>query len=284
MGLKRSIKNFFYMRSKEVVQALGANSAYKGTKKGKRCFILGNGPSLKTENLALLTGEDVFTVNQAARHTDFPLLKSMVHFWADPNFFVIDETKEEDMELIKVMKQINTPGNKPLCFFPLNQTKFVEHFGLQKELRIGYFHTKKILSEAFDKEFDFTKSIPGFYTVVMYGIAFAIYMGYAEIYLLGVDSTSLLVNIKTILKINDNDDYCYNLNKNEKTRLQRMIQRQALEKQALSFYHVLKQYRLLLEYCNRRGVKLVNCSSTTLIDSIPRLPLHDVLSRPSENT
>lgn len=269
------------MHSKAVVQALGANAAYKDTKKGKRCFILGNGPSLKTEDLATLAGEDVFTVNQAARHPDFPRLKSMVHFWADPNFFVIDEEREEDMELIEIMKQINTPGNKPLCFFPLNQMKFVEHFGLQKELRVGYFHTRKTLTSIFDKDFDFTKSIPGLNTVVMYGIALAIYMGYAEIYLLGVDTTSLLVNIKTFLKINDNNDYCYDLSENEEVRLQRMLQRQTLEKQTLSFHHVLQQYRTFHDYCHKRGIKLINCSSTTLIESIPRMSLRDVLAKPS---
>lgn len=278
MGIKRSIKKFLYMRSKAVVQALGANSAYKNTKIGKRCFILGNGPSLKTEDLSTLAGEDVFTVNQAARHPDFPLLKSVVHFWADPNFFVVDEKRPEDLELIEVMKRINTPDNRPLCFFPLNKKDFVEHFGLDKELRVGYFHARKRLQDSLEREIDFTTTIPALNTVVMYGIAFAIFMGYSEIYLLGVDSTSLMVNIKSFLKINDSNDYCYNIGENEKIRLQRMVQRQTLEAQTLSFYFVLLQYRILNNYCCQRGIKLINCSSTTLIESIPRMSLREVLS------
>jgi hypothetical protein len=41
---------------------------------------------------------------------------------------------------------------------------------------------------------------------------------------------------------------------------------------------MLHIYRELYTYCSDRNIKLVNCSSKTIIDSIPRASLSSVLS------
>ncbi len=257
---------------------LARNAVFKDTKKGKRCFVLGNGPSLRTEDLTQLVNEDVITVNQAARHPDFSAMRTNFHFWADPNFFVVDENRPEDLDLLEIMKKVNTDDNKPICFFPFMQKKFVKKHKLDEVLTVHYFHSSAPIPDDFDGEIDCSRVTPGFHTVVMWGISLAIYMGYSEIYLLGVDTTSILVNIKSFLQQNDSSDYAYDISENEKLRLERMLQRQSLENQARSFWFTLKQYRNLFNYCSNRGIKLVNCSSSTLIDSVPRKSLTDVLS------
>lgn len=256
---------------------LSPNGKLKNVGKGKRCFILGNGPSLKTEDLTQLAGEDVFTVNQAARHPDFPILRSKVHLWADRNFFVWDDSKPEDKELINFMKAVNTGDNKPLCFFPADLQCLLEERNLHNELNIRYFYPG-VVAKSDQEDIDFTQKIPIFNGVVLYAIALATYMGYSEIYVLGIDTTSILVNIKSFLGKNDDDDYCYSVTSNEKKRLERMLARQTLEQQAESFLKSLRQYRILHEYCERRGIKLVNCSSTTLVESLPRMSLKEVLA------
>lgn len=259
-------------------EVLAANAVFKDCKRGKRCFILGNGPSLKNENITTLADEDVFTVNQAARHPDFAALKTNIHFWADPQFFIVDDSKPEDMELVEVMKKINTPGNKPICFFPFRQRAFVQKYGLDKELNVSYFLHDMGMPEGFPNGVDFCGVTPVFHGVVMWCITLALYMGYSEIYLLGIDTTSILVNIKSFLQQNDSDDYAYKLTENEKLRMQRMLERQNLECQANAFACTLRQYRMFYEYAKERNVKIYNCSSTTLVDSIPRKRLVDVLA------
>lgn len=257
---------------------LARNRHLKDTKKGKRCFILGNGPSLRDEDLAQLANEDVFTVNQAARHPQFAALKSGVHFWADPSFFVVDENKTEDLELLDVMKAINTEGNRPMCFFPIKQYDFVKKFRLDESLNVHYFYSVDLFEEYYQGEIDFCGSCPAFCTVVMWCIALAVYMGYSEIYLLGIDTTSIMVNIKSYLKQNDSDDYAYNVGENEKKRLESQLQRQSLETQALSFYRVLQEYGALHRYCQKRNIRLVNCSSVSLVSTLPRQSLTSVLN------
>ena len=47
------------------------NSELKDIHKCKRCFILGNGPSIKKENLKPLKNEIVFALNNFYVHDDF---------------------------------------------------------------------------------------------------------------------------------------------------------------------------------------------------------------------
>lgn len=274
-------KEEFERQSEGHRQLLEANGELKGTKAGKRCFVLGNGPSLKTENLAALAGEDVFTVNQAARNPQFSSIKPLFHFWADPNFFVVDENRTEDREFIDVMCSVNVNGNRPQCFFPIRQLDFVKRFHLDERLRVRYFCSYGEIPSNYSGEFDFSTHFPAFHAVVLWAIALAIYMGYAEIYVLGIDTTSLMVNMKSFLGRNDETDYAYSITPNEQKRLSRMVQRQSLAVQANSFIESLRQYETMAHYCAARGIKLVNCSSTTLVDTLPRMSLSEVLANPS---
>ena len=256
---------------------LKENKQFKNIHKGARCFILGNGPSLKQENLRLLNNEYVFTVNQASRHKDFEYIKPNYHFWADPDFFIIDKEKEEDLELLNVMKAVNTKDNIPICFFPIEQRKFIEKYALEKVLNVHYFFSGLQFYDGYKKDIDYSKIVPAFSTVVQWCITMAIYMGFSEIYLLGCDSTGLLMNINTALKKNSDVDYAYSWTENEKQRMQRMFKRQGLEHQIRSALSTFQQYSALYKYCTQKGIKLVNCSAETLIDSIPRAKFSNVI-------
>ncbi len=266
-------------KNKEWKEILAANSQYKNMHQGERCFILGNGPSLKSENLRLLESEFVFSVNQIARHPDFEYIKPNYHFWADKLFFSIDENKPEDMELLNVMNKVNTKDNSPVCFFPIEYLEFTRKFKLNKTLNISYYHSGLIFSDKFKKKIDYTQSVPVFGTVVQWCITMAIYMGFSEIYLLGCDNTSIVTTIKSALNSNDDDDYAYKLTENEKKRMENLLEKQSLEIYLKSYLKNIVEYRCLNDYCKERGIKLVNCSSTTVIDSIPRDSLTNVLKK-----
>ena len=57
--------------NKRIAKTLDMNKEFENKYAGKRCFILGNGPSLKDEDLSVLKDEYVFTVNQFARKENF---------------------------------------------------------------------------------------------------------------------------------------------------------------------------------------------------------------------
>lgn len=264
-----------YSNSKEY-SLIQNNQKFKNIHCGQRCFILGNGPSVKSENLELLKDEYVFTVNQAARMPDFKSLRTNYHFWADPLFFKkVDNVGSE--ELIDIMKMVRSDYNNPEVFLPIEQLNFVKEHGLDGYLKINYFKTKIQFYENFNHTIDFAKIGPAYCTVVQWCISMALYMGFTEIYLLGCDNTSLLVTLKSALKQNDDNDYSYHVTANEKKRMEKLLDYSSVETYTQSYLNNIRQYRYLMEYCQKRNVKLVNCSSTTVLDCIPRMSLDKVL-------
>lgn len=265
----------------DCAKLIGRNKQYHNIHQGKRCFILGNGPSLKREDLSLLRDEYVFTVNQATRLPQFHDLHPNYHFWADPVFFRIDENNPEDMELLQTMLSVAQDNPALECFFPVQQADFVRRFHLDEHLHINYYYTGYGIYEGFNGKIDYTKQVPGFGTVVHWCVTMAIYMGFREIYLLGCDNTGIITTVKSILHQNDDNDYAYAVSDNEKTRMEKMLAGSSLEAYLQSYCQTLTDYRLLYAYCRSRQIKLVNCSAETVVDSVPRDSLTRVLQQPT---
>ena len=148
-------------------------AAIKGKYAGKRIFILGNGPSLNQMPLYLLKDEFTMCFNR------FPLMYERVNW--KPNFYAVtDDLLLRDMpeEIDKTTEEVD------YSFFPdlhpsnLNVKKIIK----QKE-NVLWLHVDKP---------EFSDHLPTCginKTVVNAGIQIAAWMGFTEIYLLGVDMT-----------------------------------------------------------------------------------------------
>ncbi len=77
-------KRFTACANQEFIQE---NVKLKDSCQGKRCFILGNGPSIKKEDLNLLADEIVFTVNDMYLYEQFNRLNTNYHLLFDPAYF-----------------------------------------------------------------------------------------------------------------------------------------------------------------------------------------------------
>lgn len=228
--------------------------------------------------LSLLENEVVFTCNQISRNPEFSKIKTNYHFWADPMFFKMDENKPEDMELLNAMKNVATNNNNPQCFFASDAFDFVKKFNLDSQLKIAYYQTGLIMHEEFNMDIDFSKVVPSMHTVVQYAISLAIYMGFKEIYILGSEFTGILTSINLRLQNNLKDDYAYELTENEKFRMNNRVKQVTFEEELYSFYNVVKDYRILNDFCQHRNIKLVNCTPGGLIESLPREKYEDIIS------
>ena len=163
-------------------------------------------------------------------------------------------------------------------FFPIEQKNFCLKNGLEDVLNISYFSSRTRFYDDYKGKIDFSNVVPTFGTVVQLSISMAIYMGFSEIYLLGCDNTGLMVTIKSALKCNDEEDYSYQITANEKKRMESLLQRNSLEAYTKSYLNTLYDYRRLKEYCDKKGIRLVNCSSQTVIDSLPREDIKNILN------
>ena len=272
--------NKAFKKNKEIRALVGSNAEFKDIHKGQRCFIVGNGPSLNDEDLSLLENEYVFTVNKIANHPSYESMRSNYHFWADPAFFNLSPDNEDDMELLKRFEAIKTDKVDPVCFVSQYGYDMVKRFGLDKKLNVRFFYSDLFFRDGEKKDIDFTRPVFALETVVQFCIQMAIYMGFTEIYLLGCDNTYIVGIINTILE-KDVEEYSYKVDESEKRFIKKSAEQRkngGIESSFSSCARMLHIYRELYTYCSDRNIKLVNCSSKTIIDSIPRASLSSVLS------
>lgn len=261
-------------RLRNVWGALNANHELENIHKGKRCFVIGNAPSLNTQDLSVLKDEIVLTVNQISRNKQFKSLNTNYHFWADPGFFK-ENSKEGDKELLEVMMSVNTEGNRPICFFPLEVKEFVSKKKLDQVLNVRYFVPGHILFDQY-KKIDFSGMIPGMNTVVQYAIMLGIYMGCTEIYLLGCDCTGILSYIETKTD-SGNFEYAYDISQAEAERMKAMLGGVSCEQTFYGWAKIFEGYRLLGGYCKKRGIQLINLTNGGILDCLPRKKFENVV-------
>lgn len=255
---------------------LNNNRKFKNIHKGKRCFILGNGPSLSNVDFQSLSEEYVFTVNSSIRMPGYELLKSNYHIWADLAFFNL--RKDINMNpkgILSDLEILRKGGNKTECFVPIVAKGFFKKY--RTHLKMNYFSYKLKFDENFDKEINFTQHIPEFKNVVQYAIILAVYMGFQEIYLLGCDSTAIRYWIDKERELKTTGLHCYEDPEDEKV-VENITKNRKMKDILYDQYIMFQAYDTLFKYCKRRRIKLYNLTEGGLLDSIPRRERKDIIS------
>ena len=143
----------------------------KGKYAGKRCFIVGNGPSLRVDDLEMLKDEYTFAFNRI--YVIFDQTN-----WR-PTFYCTQDSKIAKAFAGEIRENIKTP----YLFAPVN-LKWYEDV----ELDSDYFFSPELGGEEVPV---FSEDIPhkiGVGNTVAYtAIQLAVYMGFTEIYLIGTD-------------------------------------------------------------------------------------------------
>lgn len=153
---------------------------------GKRCFIIGNGPSLAADDLEMLAmnNEVTFAVND--------IFKIFAETDWRPTFYVVSDTsyvrRKQDM---LTSLDIPTMFISDQCGNDINNE-------IEKRLRERYYryHIQRIASADEYPKFsdDVSKTVYFGCTVIYVCMQFALYMGVKEVYLLGLDSTGFSHN------------------------------------------------------------------------------------------
>lgn len=268
-------KVLFSELSAEEKKLLADNRKYKDLYRGKRCFIVGNGPSMNKMNFESLEKEIVITVNEMFRHKDFSKLKSNFHFIADPAFFKLKITNMVEAEIIEKMNLLSE--NNTTLFMPLYGVKMAKRYGWYKKIDIHYFMSNLFFYDNYKEGIDFTKYIPSFQAVVQWGIAFAIYMGCSEICLLGCDATNIVEDLSVFLKEDRGLSYAYDLPEDAVELGKKKRKNRGLELSLYGYWRIVHLFSELFHYCHRNNIKLYNCSEESILDSIPKRKIEDIL-------
>ncbi len=154
-----------------------ALKSYKNKYEGQRCFVIGNGPSLNTHDLGLLENEITFGVNSIFYKYKSDGFK--------PSFYMV-----EDSHVINDnIEEINSFHPKIHRFFPTTYKHLFTDFK-----NTSFFNMNRGFYERLSPNYhiprfskDFSKRGYCGQSVTILNLQLAYYMGFSEIYLIGMD-------------------------------------------------------------------------------------------------
>lgn len=182
IGIKIYCRTKHYQKMKEK----------KGIHNGKRCFIVGNGPSLTVSDLDKLAGEDCFACNRIYGLYD----RTVWH----PRYYCMQDVRVMDAILKSDGDFEKAAGNSEYVFLPYKARKKFHAF-TEKNLIFFYKRYKSLYTKDGTYPEGFMpfsgEAASGFSDglSITYGMMqLAVYMGYKEIYLIGVDHNYQMKN------------------------------------------------------------------------------------------
>lgn len=145
---------------------------------GKRCFIIGNGPSLNKHDLSSLQNEYTFGVNGIFYKTEEMGFK--------PTFYVVEDNHVIDDNLEKI--------NEYEClykFFPLEHKKKIKTTKniLYFDYECGFYNQNSPFYSKPRFSFDCSEYTYAGQTVTYTNLQIAYFLGFKEVYLIGMDFT-----------------------------------------------------------------------------------------------
>ncbi len=250
MRHRKLIKNNnAYLRSNSQIKAM------KGKHAGRRCFIIGNGPSLSIKDLARLENEDTFAMNKIYKVFKETNWRPTYYFCQDIR--VIEEIyKDQSIDMDNISAQMR--------FFPID----VKWQGIKYSDKNSYFYLKR--KYITNKNIEFSDDVSLYCgegsTVTYSAIQFAVYFGYNEIYLIGVDHNySKLINEDGTVTVNQkvrdyfSKEYTYK------------------HSEPVDLRTSTRAYEKANEYCKKREIIIKNATRGGKLEAFDRIDLDELL-------
>lgn len=222
----------------------------KNTHEGDRCFIIGNGPSLSVHDLDKLINEYTFACNKIYMSFDKVLWRPTYYTVADSDRFGKNGLVSSDSEnIINVDAKIKFVGLEN----SLHQKDAYEDsndiiiYRKETHLKGDY----PFLSE------DISYAVYGGHTILFDAAQIAIYMGFSEIYIIGVDA-----NYNTV----GDSKHFYSTNDNS-------IQNKHTGSLMIMAFQALK------DFAETKNVKIYNATRGGKLEIFERVELDDVIRR-----
>ncbi len=225
---------------------------FKNKHKGKRCFIVATAPSLTMEDLDTLE-----------KNKELCISMNRIYWSADktnwrPDYYVVDDI--QGMIASEKSMRSYDAGVKFMAY----PDYMDEHFNED--------NIYKLYAEAYSTEFsdDISYGVYLYATVIYSCIQIAVYLGFSEIYFLGVDATSLESHF--IEGYNEEDII------DEQTKISNLseVELQYYKSDEKRVPDIMEMYNAALKHTNARGVKIYNATRGGALEIFPRVNFNDL--------
>jgi hypothetical protein len=237
---KKHIEKYYDLGTRKALYHNTAIEKFKGIHKGKRCFIVATGPSLKIKDLDILARFHEICIGMNGVFYSFP------HTEWRPNYYIVSGascTIEWEQQILDMNVEAKFVADVAWVFKNNSVPNNVYKWHFQREW------DENRMPEFSD---DFSRISYMGYTVTYDGaLQLATYMGFEEIYLIGVDCMQYGSNKQQHFVEN------YDKNSNDKTILQ-------IENNLLAYQSAQK-------YADEHGIQIYNATRGGALEVFPRV-------------
>jgi hypothetical protein len=243
---------FFLLRAKIRFLYGKALQKYKDKHLGGRCFIIGNGPSLKITDLEKLKNEATFATNKIFLAFEETSWRPTYYCSTDPMMIIENAKIIEHLEAVEKFIAISLYSRKRI----------------QGVLHFPHF-VKTFYPNYPEFSSDISYEIVGASTVTYTAIQIAAYMGFREIYLLGVDfNYPQSVNARGDVVLSDVKAYF----------TEKYMEKKEFGK---DYYFPnlecgLLDYKKAKEYADGHGIKIYNATRGGKLEVFPRVDFDSI--------
>lgn len=239
---------------------------YKNKYIGKRCFLVGNGPSLSVDDLNLIKDEYSFGCNKIFEI--FPQVD-----WRPSFYAFLDDVFIED--IIENRESLNCPK---FLYFDAKKQLDARNQTLEDTIWVDHFQQEVYTVSPSPMAWSASSNA----TVMTFMIELAIYMGFSEIYLIGVDCTNAVVSsdggpthfVSGYHKEGSQDIAM-------RRRAQHRVAGKTMSAKELGDYYTNQAfvaYDKLKTYAEKRGVHIYNATRGGLLEKYERRNLDDLFA------
>jgi 6-hydroxymethylpterin diphosphokinase MptE-like protein len=240
---------------------LKRNEKFRNLHKGERCFVIGNGPSLKQQDLAPLANEITFVANYFHLH---PIISES---WQPKYYCLSDPAYFDGREPTEAIRDIVAKVPSATFFVPHYASDFLETTRALPEDRTYYVGLCGGLEDEFDELPDFTTVTPGVQTVVQLSIMAAMFMGCTRIYLMGLDHDWLTQCGVTV-----------NFYSKDQVKNQPPASEWNYKSLMMAMTTIWRVYEMHRRIATKHGIKIINVTQGGFLDVFERARYEDIIS------
>ena len=265
-------QNFWHLSD-----VLQKNNILLDSKKGKTCFILGNGPSINNQDLTCLVNKETFVMNNFWRHTQYKIIRPKYLLAGDLASYA--QNKRPEVRGVDLSASSVATSQVPETKLFLNSIakKYVEENKLFLQNQIFYVLQQGHMDEKLRFNIDPSRPIPLPKNSAILALIIAVHMGFEIIYLLGCEHDFLAYPAKR--------SYAgfvgfYDKPKKSSSDIPEvpLYQEARYENMIESCLKLFRNYRLLSEKIAKLypNVKIYNATPNSFLDVFPTVNFEDI--------
>jgi hypothetical protein len=225
----------------------------------RRCFVVGNGPSLNTQDLSRLSGEFTIVANSFFQHPAVGQIHPAYCCVGDPDFIA------DRPNAIEWLRELEAKLPDTTLFFRPWAPEVFQRHGLFTNHTVHFLDSVAKVPHSSQVHLDLTRPLNvGYTTGSGFSIPLALYLGFTEIYLIGFDANWLA-------DVQNGQLHFYQTNPHFPHFDHTATEGHSMEEQLRTLHLEFRSHRFLREAADRRGQRIRNATNGGWLDMYERV-------------